>query len=70
MRTLLASRTTIILQKRQGLALFVLGAMFFIFYDSIIAINSFVEPVEHPRAIIMSTYFLAQLLLNVNLVKK
>ena len=44
--------------------------MFFIFSDSIIAINSFVEPVEHPRAIIMSTYFIAQLLLNVNLVKK
>lgn len=70
MGTLLASGTTSILQKRKGLALFVLGAMFFIFSDSIIAINSFVEPVEHPRAIIMSTYFLAQLLLNVNLVKK
>lgn len=69
MGTLLASGSTSILQKRKGLLLYVLGMMLFIFSDSIIALNSFVEPVPNPRTIIMSTYFLAQMLLNVNLIK-
>lgn len=55
-------------QKRPYRWIFVVGAMFFIFSDSIIALNTFVTDVPHSGLIIMSTYFVAQFLLNITLV--
>lgn len=65
---LLGTGTTSVLQTRPHGWLFVLGAMFFIFSDSIIAIGAFVQPVPHSGLIIMSTYFIAQMLLNISLI--
>ncbi|MCQ2139887.1 MAG: lysoplasmalogenase [Bacteroidales bacterium] len=65
---LLGTGTTSVLQTRPHGWLFVLGAMFFIFSDSIIAIGAFVKPVPNSGLIIMSTYFIAQLLLNISLI--
>jgi len=55
-------------QKRDHRWVFVVGAIFFIFSDSIIAINTFVTPVPHSGLLIMSTYFVAQFLLNITLI--
>lgn len=54
-------------RKRQGL--FIIGALLFILSDSVIAYRSFVGPVPRAGLIIMSTYYAAQLLLNISLVK-
>jgi uncharacterized membrane protein YhhN len=35
----------------------------FVFSDFILAWNKFVEPIEHSRILIMTTYYLAQYLL-------
>lgn len=67
---LLASGTSSIMQSREKQYCFVLGAMLFIFSDSVIALNSFVGRIPDAGLIIMSTYFLAQFLLNVSLVKE
>lgn len=61
---LAATGTTSVLQKRPQQFFYVIGAMLFIFSDSIIALNCFVQPVPHSHLLIMGTYFLAQLLLN------
>jgi len=57
-------------QDRDEKWFYVLGAMFFIFSDSIIALNTFVSPVPQSGLLIMSTYFIAQLLLNYPLIPK
>ena len=47
----------------QRSSLFALGAVLFVFSDFILAWNKFVEPIEHSRILIMTTYYLAQYLL-------
>lgn len=56
-------------QKRPGQVWMVLGALSFIASDSVLAINAFVSRVPHSCLIIMTTYYLAQLLLNITLVE-
>lgn len=68
MAAILSMGITCVLQTRERQWIFVLGAMFFMFSDSIIALNSFVSPVSHAGVWIMSTYFVAQLLMNLNLI--
>jgi len=66
--SLLGTGTSAAQQKRPYRWMFIIGAMFFIFSDSIIALNTFVSPVPHSGLIIMSTYFIAQFLLNITLI--
>lgn len=47
----------------QRSSLYALGAVLFVFSDFILAWNKFVEPIEHSRILIMTTYYLAQYLL-------
>ncbi len=47
----------------QRSSLYALGAVLFVFSDFILAWNKFVEPVEHSRYLIMTTYYMAQYLL-------
>lgn len=68
MAAILAMGITCVLQTRDRQWLFVLGAMLFMFSDSIIALNSFVGEIAHAGAWIMSTYFFAQLMMNFNLI--
>lgn len=57
-----------IFQNREGYLLFMAGAAFFIFSDSIIAINSFLRPVSSSMWWIMPTYYLAQYFIGINFI--
>lgn len=59
-----------VIQSRKWHWLFVTGAFCFICSDSILAWRSFVGPVPQAGLLIMSTYYAAQLLLNISLVKR
>jgi len=58
------------IQNRPEHWYYVIGAMFFIFSDSIIALGTFVKPVPYSGILIMSTYFVAQLLLIIPLIPR
>ena len=58
-----------VLQDRKGFWFFAVGAFLFLVSDSVIAINTFVTPVPGAHYLIMITYYLAQLLLNIQLVR-
>jgi len=58
-----------VIQCREKHWCFILGALLFICSDSIIAYRSFVGPVPQAGLLIMSTYYAAQLMLNIPLVK-
>ena len=49
----------------QRSSLYALGAVLFVFSDFILAWNKFVGPVEHRDLLVMTTYFMGQLLLFV-----
>ena len=52
-------------QKRRAKLIYLAGAMLFMFSDTLIGMRVFVGPVPHSRILIMSTYFIAQYLLNI-----
>lgn len=66
---LIFTGSTSILQTRKFHPAFIAGASIFILSDSMIAIHAFVHPVPHRAVLVMVTYFLAQLLLNLTLVR-
>jgi hypothetical protein len=47
-----------------------IGALFFVFSDSCIAINLFYKPFASARAVIMSTYIMAQFLIISGVLKQ
>ena len=65
---LLALHMLFIKNKEAG-RLMMLGALLFIFSDSILAINKFYEPFEYAGIAIMLTYGIAQLLITLGAVK-
>ena len=65
---LLALHMLFIKNKEAG-KLMMLGALLFIFSDSILAINKFYEPFEYAGIAIMLTYGIAQLLITLGAVK-
>lgn len=68
--TLIASMfMTCSLQDRDGYAVFLLGALLFIISDSSIAYGMFVGQYPCRDEVVMTTYYAAQLLLNIMLVK-
>lgn len=54
----------------QSYYLVLLGAVFFIISDSILAINKFYEPLVYAHFLIMSTYALAQYLITLGILKQ
>jgi len=58
-----------VIQCRESRWCFILGAMLFICSDSILAYRSFVGSIPQAGLLIMTTYYSAQLLLNIPLVK-
>lgn len=55
--------------KRKGWWVLMIGALLFVASDSVIALNRFVERIPHAGSIIMSTYYAAQLLLGVSVMR-
>lgn len=49
--------------SRQGYFKVIIGAIFFILSDSLLAVNKFVVPFEYAGTLILATYFLAQYLI-------
>lgn len=69
--TLIASMfLTCSLQNRDGYIIFLLGALLFVFSDSVIAYNMFIERIPYRDELVMGSYYLAQLLLNFMLIKR
>lgn len=58
-----------VFQRRRHQWYFVLGAILFVFSDSIVGINAFTDPIPYSGVIIMTTYFAAQYLLNISHIK-
>lgn len=58
-----------IFRKGPGYALVLIGALLFITSDSILAYNKFFIPVEYGRALTMTTYILAQLMITLGVLK-
>jgi len=58
-----------VIQCRENHWCFILGALLFICSDSIIAYRSFVGPVPQAGLLIMTTYYAAQLMLNIAVIK-
>lgn len=58
------------MQNRSALPLFIAGALFFIISDSILAYSRFVTRVPGRDILVMGTYYAAQLLLNISLIKE
>ena len=52
-----------------GRVLVIIGALFFVVSDSILAINKFYEPIQHGRILTMFTYTIAQLLIVLGIIK-
>ena len=57
-------------QRRKHYMYFVAGAMLFVFSDSIIAMHAFVSPVPGRGWWVMTTYYAAQFLLNLAIIKE
>lgn len=57
------------LQIRQALWCFIAGAVLFLVSDSILAYRLFIGPITNAGIYIMSSYYAAQLLLNIQLIK-
>ena len=60
---------TALLQRREGYACFAAGGVLFIISDSLIGIGLFISTFPHRGLMVMLTYFAAQLLLNITLIK-
>lgn len=60
---------TAVLQRREGYPCFVTGALLFVISDSMIAVGMFLRTFPHRGLLIMLSYFAAQLLLNIKLIK-
>lgn len=61
---------TALMQERPGHWLFFIGAVLFMISDSVLVIHKFVAPVPARSFLVMSTYYAAQLLLNITPVSK
>lgn len=57
-------------QNRSNCGLYALGAFFFVISDCLIAIYAFVVQFPHRHFLVMITYFAAQLLINLDLIKR
>lgn len=68
--TVIATMLVFALNRRGAGAMVVVGAVFFVISDSILALNKFYAPYSWARYAIMATYYLAQFLIVTGMLKE